>query len=226
MSTSGSIDFSMNARAIGTFALKLLNITPTTQSPSANDLADAVQALNMMLKTWQMSGPNLFRHTEGTVTLVADTASYVLSPKPFRVGEARYRDSSSRDIPMWDLTRQEYTDLPMKTTTGVPTNYFVDYQRSAATMYVWPVPSSVSTETIKYTYQRAIEDIDSPDNDIDIPQEWFETVAYNLADRLCEQYNIQGGAGDRVTRRAAQLLGIAKDSDREDVVRFVPERHG
>ena len=63
MTTSGTIAYSMTARSLVTFALKLLNITPGTQSPSAEDMRDGAQTLDMMLKTWMMSGPNLFRQT-------------------------------------------------------------------------------------------------------------------------------------------------------------------
>lgn len=222
MTTSGTIAYSMTARSLVTFALKLLNITPGTQSPSAEDMRDGAQTLDMMLKTWMMSGPNLFRQTFGSVALVAGQESYVLTPRPYRVIEARYRNTSGIDIPMFEMTRQEYVDLPLKTSPGIPTTYYIDIQRASTTLYVWPVPNSVTTETIKYTYQRVIEDVGAYDNEIDIPQEWFETVGYNLADRLAEQFNVPPSKD--VTARALYLYQTAMDMDREPVVRFMPER--
>lgn len=219
MSTSGSIDFNMTAQAIVTFAVRKINARDALDPVTAEEMRDGLEALNMMLKGWQVEAPNLFRQTFGSKALVADTASYVITPRPFRIVEMRYRNASGTDLPMEELTRQEYVDLPSKASTGTPTSYYVDYQRATVTVYVWPVPASVTTETLQFTYQRAFEDVDAQADDIDIPQEWFETVAYNLAARLAETFRMQNGD---VNKRAAYLLAMAKDSDREDVVRFVP----
>lgn len=223
MATSGSIDFSMTAQALATWALRKVGAVAAVDTPSAEDMRDAISDLNLMLKSWQMTGPNLFRQTFGAVTLVAGTANYVLTPKPHRVIEARYRNAHGVDVPMNTLTRQDYVDLPLKTSSGVPTNYYVDYQRAAATMYVWPVPSGVTTETIQFTYQRAYEDVDAISNDIDIPQEWFETVGYNLADRLLERFP-SADTASLIRARAVLLLRQANDADREEFVQFMPER--
>lgn len=223
MSTSGSINFSLNARAICTYALEELREIGGGETPSAIDMATVQRRLNLMLKSWQATGPNLWRQTDGSVALVANTASYVLTPKPFRVVEARYRSSAGVDVPMFDLTRQEYLDLPLKSSAGVPTNYYVDYQRAAATLYVWPVPASVTTEAIHYTYQRAVEDVDSLDDDLDIPQEYLELVGTSLAVRCLPMF----GKEDKALRaREATLMADFIDSDREAVVRFVPDMRG
>lgn len=224
MSTSGVITYNMTAQGIVTFALKLINITDRLETPAAEDMASGIEALNLMLKSWQMNGPNLWRKRFGSVTLVADTASYTLSPRPYSVEEARYRSASGVDLPMNELNREEYVELPLKTSTGIPTNFYIDRQRASVIMYVWPVPASVTTETIQYTYQSVIEDISAQTNDIDIPQEWFETVGYNLAARLAEQFNIE--KADLVTRRAEQLLALAENNDREPFIQFRPSLRG
>lgn len=220
MATSGSIDFSMTAANLATFALRKAGIVSIYDTPSAEDMAETIRDLNMMLKSWQRSGPNLFRQTFGSATLVAATGSYVLSPRPYKVIEARFRNASARDLPMREMTRQEYVDLPHKTSSGTPTSYYVDRQRASTTLYVWPVPASVTTETIQYTYQRVIEDIDSGSDDLDIPQEWFETVGYALAERVLDAFDKENPF---IRRRAAQLYQAALDDDREAVVRFEPE---
>lgn len=221
MALSGSIDYSLTARELITYALKKIRVVAAGETPSAEDMQDSLEDLNLMLKGLQLRSPNLWRQTVGTVTLVAATASYTLSPRPFRVTEARYRDANGRDLPMEEWTRQEYYDMPVKTNSGIPTAYYVDHQRSTATMYIWSVPSSVTTETIQYTYQRVFQDLDSVDNDIDIPQEHMDTIGYALADRLMETFGVDD---PRITRRAAYLMAIADSADREGIVRFEPGR--
>jgi len=221
MSTSGSTNFSLNARQIITFALQKVRVSSIGETPAAEDVAVAMQDLNLMLKGFQLRAPNLWRQTIGTVSLVAGQGSYALSPRPFRVYEARYRSAAGVDLPMFELTRQDYLELPLKTSTGVPTNYYVDYQRDADTLYVWPVPYSATTETIQYSYQRVFEDIDELTDDIDIPQEHLECVGYQLAARLLDTY---GKEMPTLLARAQQLMDQADAADREPIVRFVPER--
>ena len=219
MATSNSTDFSLTARDAINHAGKLIAVLESSESFSGADATDAKMALNLMLKGWQNTGPHIFRETFGSVTLVSATNSYVLTPQPYRIVEARYRDAAGRDIPMIELGRTDYVELPLKTSAGVPTQFYVDVQRSSTTMYVWPVLATAAGETIQYTYQRRFEDIDSLNNEIDVPQEHLEMVSYNLADRIMDMY---GRRNDRITARAELLLRAANDAEREDFVQFVP----
>lgn len=223
MATSGSIDFNMSARQVITSALQRINMLAEHETPSASMATRAMSELNMMLKGWQKH-ENLWRLTEGSVTLLTDTAGYALSPVPHRVISARYRSAGGIDLPMSEMARSEYYDLPLKTGNGIPTQFYVDYQRSAVTMYVWQLLSSVTTETVKYTFQRKFEDIDALDNDIDVKSEHFEVVDFNLAARLADCYGRSGAHIDRIIARAQMLLNDALDDDREDFIQFIPER--
>lgn len=221
MATSSSTDFSLNARGVITFALQLLRRAPAEGTGvSGIHARNAKRDLNLMMKSWQVSGPHLARETFGSVSLANATSSYALSPRPYRLIEARYRNTSGIDIPMLEMTRQEYVDLPNKSSSGIPTSYYLDIQRDAVNLYVWPVKATVTTETIQYSYQRIFEDIDSLDNDIDVPQEWLETIGYCLADRMQSSF---GTKDDRLTARAESLLAEAKAADRENFFDVMPD---
>ena len=223
MSTSGSIDFNLTARELITFALRKINMVDENEDPPAGMSARAMNELNVMLKEWQKY-ENLWRLTEGSVTLVASTYSYSLSPVPNRVVSARYRDANARDLPMLEMNRDRYYDMPLKNSVvGIPTEWYVDYQRTTATMYFWQMLSSVTTETVNYTYFRKFEDIDDLANDVDIRQEHFGLVGYNLASRMADDYGRSGPHIDRIIARAEQLRNEALDEDREDFIQFVPE---
>ena len=180
MTTSGSIDLSLTASQVIEYALRKINILAEAQSASSEATDRALTELEVMLKEW-MPYPAIWRLTEGSITLVADTQSYTPSPVPYRIVDMRYRDANSHDIPMFELTRQEYFDIPLKSSSGIPTSWYLDAQRASSTLYVWPLLSSVTTETLRYTYQRKIEDIDDTDNEIDVGQEHLSTVLYYLA---------------------------------------------
>jgi len=224
MATSGSVDFSLTARQIITFALRKLNVCAQTEDPGADDAETARIELNLMLKEWQKH-EWLWALTEGSVSLVADDADCSLSPVPYKIISARYRNANGRDIPMTEMSREEYYNLPDKTSNGTPTQFYCDRQRATVTMYVWPVPASVTTETIKYTYYRKFEDVDDLANDIDVRQEHEGLVGYYLARRLGPDFGVAGTQKYAVVATEAErLLSEAMDDDREDFVQFVPER--
>lgn len=223
MATSGSTDFSLSARQVITNALQRINMIAEHQTPPPEMATRAMRELNMMLKGWQKY-EHLWNITEGYINLVANTASYSLTPKPHRIISVRYRNTSSIDLPMSEMTREEYFDLPQKTATGIPTQWYFDKQSATRSIYVWPVMSSVTTETLRVSYRRKIEDIDNLDDDLDVPQEHLEVVDFNLAARLADCYGRTGEHINRVIARAELLLNDVLDDDREDFIQLVPER--
>jgi hypothetical protein len=226
MSTSSSINLSLTAAQVIEYALRKINILAEGQSASSEAQDRALTELEVMLKEW-MPYPAIWRLTESYLTLVANTQGYNLNPRPYRIVDVRYRNSSANDLPMTELSRQEYYDLPDKTATGTPTSWYFDPQRATTAIYTWPLLSSVTTQSLRITHQRRMEDIDNVDNEIDVDQEHLSTVGYNLAARLADDYGRKGPHIDRVIARAEQLKERMMDMDRVEVVRFVPEtRYG
>lgn len=188
-----------------------------------DEAAAALVQLELMLKDWALKGPYLFTKRETSQTLVSATASYTLSTtKPIRIIEARYRDTNGIDLPMQALTRDEYFTLPNKSAAGIPTTFYFDPQVANPVIYVWPVLATATTEAIRYTYQRRIEDIDDLSNNIDIPQEWHDTLCYALAARLLDDYGIADAVAERITARSEAMLQSARDFEREEFVFMRP----
>jgi len=226
MATSGSTDFSINARQLIQYALEKINIVAEGQSMSDTAAEKGRIELNLLLHSWQKH-PALWRTSEGYVGLIANTPAIALTPRPYRVLDCRFRQTTGIDIPMVELTKQEYMDLPNKTTTGIPTQWYFEPQRDSSNLYAWPVLSSVTTETVRVTYQRRFEDIDDLANDIDITQEHLDTVRMNLAARLADSYGRAGPHIDRIIQRSESLREEMEDCDRPETLRFVPEtRYG
>lgn len=223
MALSGSQDFSLNARQIVRFALEKINIVAKGEAMEVRKTDAAMRELNTMLKEF-MVVPGLWRTKQGFVNLVNDTAAYSLTPRPYRVIDMRLRQSSGIDLPMTELTREEYYDLPLKTSGGIPTQWYFDPQQASANIYVWPVLKNVTTQTLRVTYQRYLDDADDLDDDLDIPPEWLSTLGYNLAARCADDYGRSGPHIDRIIARAGQLYDNMVTFDQPSIIRFVPER--
>lgn len=79
MATSGSIDFIVNRDSIITKALQMCGAISEGETPSTNQLSNAAVTLNMLVKSWQAAGLNLFAVDKSYLVLIPDQQSYSLS---------------------------------------------------------------------------------------------------------------------------------------------------
>ena len=226
MATSGSSNFAPTFREVGTYALRMIGVTPHDEDPSAEEAETARYHANLMVKTWSADpNPRLFLLTETSLTLVASTRTYdlITTPGARKIIEARRRTgtgTATNDVQLTIDSRSDYLARPNKFTEGTPLSVWFDPQRATRTLYVWPVPSTAiaASTTLRYTYLRVIEDFDSLDNDPDVPQEWIETLQYSLAARLIAPFKVHisdptGAAA--IMQRAAELYGQLSSYDDE-----------
>jgi hypothetical protein len=230
MTTSGTTSLSLTARDIITFALGKISASPIGQAPAETEIAGVIMELNLMLKEWEFDSPHLWRQTLGEQTLSPATGSYSLvTDNPLRVMECRYRypttsvTSEQRDLPMEEMGRDAYMELPVKLSPGsIPTMWYFDPQETSQTLYIWPVPTNPTTDKLVYTYQRRFQIVTNLSDSIDVPQEWLATVGYGLASRLVDDYGLEGASAQRIIARAEELKRKAEAFDREGFVRFMP----
>lgn len=201
-------------------AFDIIGVGSEGEAVSADMYARAKRTLNLMLLTWN-ADEALWRREGRSVTLVSGQAAYAMaSPKPMRIEGARRKDTASGyETPMTMWSRQEYLDQPNKTsTTATPVNFYYDPQRDTGTVYVWPAPSAdvAAAMTVELDILRPAFLMDDSADTLDAPQEWQETIANNLADRLQSKYPVNDpGLSQRVTARAALLLGQMRAWDNE-----------
>ena len=200
MTTSNSTDFSVSRDDIIKRALRLLGVLAQGETPSTDQVTEAALALNGLVKAWQADGMPLWAIKSYNVPLTATVASYrigigqaIPTPKPLKIVQAyNHNISSSVDVPMRILTRQEYNMLGNKTSSGNPIQVFYDPQNSYGDLYVFPVPTATeaASNVITIHYQRPFEDFDASTDTPDFPQEWYDAITYGLATRLAPEYGI------------------------------------
>jgi len=202
MAVSGSTDFSVTANDIIKGALRVLGVIASGETPTAEEISDAKEALNMMVKSWMgpnnplMPGLKMWARENATLNLSAK-AVYSLKPSggdldidiPVKILEAVLRDSNNNDTPMKEMTLEEYMAIGNKTETGDPLKYYYERRRDEGKLYLNLVPSD-TTKTIFFYYLRPIYDFDSNTDNPDFPQEWYEALKYQLALRLAPEYGV------------------------------------
>lgn len=215
----------LTVRDLCTQALRKARIGSIAESPPAENMAQAIAELNYMMKAWQNAEYLTFLYSSGSLTLTTAT-SYSLTPvvRPLRILSARLRRGSI-DLPMESMTRGEYDNLPLKTSTGTPTTFYYDKQTEDAEFYVWPALAAANGETIEYTFEREFEDVTDANETLDLPGEWWEAAEYGLAARLMETVPMRGQS-PLVPQRAEMALQKALAADHEGSVYFVGEYAG
>lgn len=136
--------------------------------------------------------------------------------RPLKILDARrYNLISALDTPLEEMDRDEYFDLPNKTSTGSVNTFFYDRRtNSTGYIYLWPAPASVE-DAIKMTVARPIEDFTVAGDSADLPQEWIRALEWGLADEIADEYDVPEPKRGRIERRAAQYLNEANWWERE-----------
>ena len=199
----------------------LLDIEAGTlgQAADAAAMSHGVRIANRLLKRWQALG-----YLEGLTTLMSvpatTSASKVLTVvRPFRILHANWKNSSAIETLMTSMTRQEYDELPDKSSQGVPTQFHYSRQNENALFYQWPLPAAVTTETYEITYEREFEDIADENDTVDLPTDAFDALQLGIAARLAPSYGAEAKKA-LVVVQAKEALDEFLAGNNEGVVRF------
>jgi hypothetical protein len=199
MSRSGSYDFTLTRDELIKASFRLIGVGHRGESVPADEINDASEALNIMIKAWQADGLQLWKREDASITLSDGVSTYTLGPtgsivmqRPLRILECVRRDTSNIDVPLNKLSKQEYTTLSNKFNAGTPVSYHYDPQLDNGEFTIWQTPDAdIAAEyTIEIVYHIPFEDMDSTTDNFDFPVEWLEAIKYGLAIRLAPEYGI------------------------------------
>ena len=174
------------------------------QGVSGNQLRMARRSLNILFQEWGNRGLHYWQVANNNITLVADQAVYTM----FRstgdgtsdataiygvddILEASFRNSNV-DTPLTKINRSQYQALSNKTSTGTPTQYFVQrlIDRVTITLYLTP-GSSEAGKFINFYYVKRIQDVGDYTNATDVPYRFVPCMASGLAFYLAQKFKPQ-----------------------------------
>ena len=221
MSTSGVSNFSANRDVIVRRALRMVGAFTSTDIPRPEQSVDAISILNTMLKTWSIDG-YLWLRQFYTLTLVGGVNNYKLGPnsipvidRPVHVFNANRKSSSGNEIPLIQLTRQDWMSVPNKTTQATPVQFYYDAQTLDGILYIWPTPQVGTTDTLVLDIDRQIDIMVDNLDDFDFPPQWYDAIVYSLAARLAPEYGTPLGDRSMLQKEAAAFLMAASNADRD-----------
>ena len=174
MTTSGSTNFELDVSDYIEEAFERCGLELRT----GYDLKTAKRSLNLLFADWANRGLNQWTITQRTQTVTASDGDYNLGADVIDVLSMVVRRSST-DFSMTRISRDEYLSIPNKTTTGRPTQFFIDRQITPQ-IKVWPVPEN-STDVLHFDCLTRIEDADTFTNTVEVPFRFYPCLAAGLA---------------------------------------------
>jgi hypothetical protein len=177
MATSGSIDFDLDVADVIEEAYERCGLEVRT----GYDARTARRSLNLMFSEWANRGVNLWTVKQGSLALTAGTETYnedngLAAGMTDILEVALRRDGTDYEIDR--ISRGEYLNIPNKTTTGRPSQFYFNRQINPE-ITMWPVPQA--GDTLIYYYIKRIEDADTSKNTTDVPFRFFPCMVAGLA---------------------------------------------
>jgi hypothetical protein len=227
MTTSASL----TTLQVVTVALRKLQVLDLGVTIDAITLANSIQSLQIMLKSWQSNGIKLWTINTLQLTLVAGQTSYTIGPagpdlvtdKPIKITQIWLRNISVAspnqvDVPLLVLSRQEYNILGAKSAQGMVNSYFYDVRNTNGVLNLYQTPDSYTATNMRlwFVAQRPMIDLLTTGADTpDFPTEWFQALVWGLADELSLEYGCHINQRQEIAAKADKYRRELEDFDVE-----------
>ena len=174
MATSGSTNFELDVSDYIEEAFERCGLEVRT----GYDLQTARRSLNLLFADWANRGLNQWTIAQRTQTVTSSTGTYDLGEDVIDVLSMVVRRDNN-DLSMERISRDTYLSIPSKTTTGRPTQFFIDRQITPQ-IKVCPLPEN-STDILVFDCLTRIQDADTFTNTIEVPFRFYPCLAAGLA---------------------------------------------
>lgn len=177
--------------------MRLVGIIASTETPSSEEQADALSALNSMLSSWSTEGLLLYQVVREEFTLTVNDGAYTLgsggdfnTTRPINILRAMIEIQSSspmQEIPINIITPQEYAEITTKDlTSGIPSSLYPDYGNPLINLNLYPIPSAAN-KLVLYS-EKPLITFTSANNDLAFPPGYEKALKYNLAIEIAPEY--------------------------------------
>ena len=174
MATSSSTNFELDVAEYIEEAFERCGL----EAKTGYDLQTARRSMNIMLAEWANRGLNQWTIEQRTQSLTANDSEYSLGTDVIDILSLVVRRSGT-DFTMTRISRDAFLNLPNKTSTGRPTQYFLDRQITP-NLKLFPTPEN-STDVIHYDALTRIQDADAQVNTMEIPFRFIPCLTAGLA---------------------------------------------
>ena len=225
MTTSGTTAFNMDLTEIVEEAFERAG----GELRTGYDLRTASRSLNLMFSQWANKGLNMFTYEQGSIPLVAGTATYNLPADTVDLLEHVIRTgagsaSTQADLTITRISVSTYATIPNKLTQARPIQVWIE-RLDTPRITVWPVPDDTQPYTFVYWRLRRIQDAGTGVNTMDMPFRFYEAMTAGLAYHLALKLPNSMDRLPILKQQYDEAWELASTEDREKAAaRFVPRR--
>ena len=177
-------------------AMRKIEAVASGETITPDEEGDALEALQVMLRSWAVEKINVFVSVHETFTLVAGTSEYtwgvggtINTLRPNEILFASIADADLRTYQIELIPQGKYRNISKKTLTGRPYYLYANYAFPYIQIYLYPVPTAAETlllDSVKPFTEAS--SFDSVDDTLQMPTNYEEPIIYNLAVRLAPEF--------------------------------------
>jgi hypothetical protein len=206
MTVSGSKDFELDVADYIEEAFERCGLEVRT----GYDLKTAKRSMNLMFADWANRGLNQWTIAQKNFTVTQGDGNEPLGTDVIDILSLVIRRDGT-DYALNRISRDEYLNIPTKSTVARPTQFFVDRQINPV-LQMWPLPDN-NTDVVYYDALVRMDDADNYTNTAQVPFRFYPALAAGLA-----YYISMKRAPDRSQMLKAvyeEELNRAMDEDRD-----------
>ena len=201
----------MLVSAILNASARKLAVIASGETLTTAEYADALIALQGMLRSWAAEKINVFATVRETHTLVSGTGTYtwgasgnINTTRPNQLLSASVTDSGGTEHSVEIIGSDKYNSIPVKTIQDRPYYVYPLYNYPLTSLYLYPVPNSAETlnlESLKPFTETS--SFSATGDTLAMPLNYEEPIIYNLAVRLAPEFGVSA---------SPEVVAIARSS--------------
>lgn len=177
-------------------SLRLIGQIGAGLSPTADETADALEALNAMLMSWRNDRLMAYAIQTQDITVSASDTNVTIGPsgdlvsaRPVRVENAyAVIDDMTYDVRI--LNENEFAAIPDKTAqSDWPDRIWPQMTFPDVTIWLYPIPTT--TSTLRILTRVPLTEFSTAATTVSLPPGWEDAMAYNLAVRIAPEYETE-----------------------------------
>ena len=174
MTVSGSKDFELDVADYIEEAFERCGLEVRT----GYDLKTAKRSMNLMFADWANRGLNQWTIAQKNFTVTQGDGNEPLGTDVIDILSLVIRRDGT-DYALNRISRDEYLNIPTKSTVARPTQFFVDRQINPV-LQMWPLPDN-NTDVVYYDALVRMDDADTYTNTAQVPFRFYPALAAGLA---------------------------------------------
>lgn len=226
MATSGTTNFSLDITELAEEAFERAGL----EVRSGYDLRTLRRSMDLLFREWENRGINLWTVEERTLPLQTGVQTYTLGADIIDLLEHMIRlpttgaATNQTDYVVSRISVSTWATRTSKLQRSRPTEIYIDRQRDAPQVTLWPSPDR-GDYTLVYWVMRRMEDTGAYTNTGDFPFRFYEAMCAGLAYRIAMKKPEVANRIPMLKQEYEQQYMFAAEQDREKAdSRLVPRR--